>query len=253
MAESPTLVLSKFRAVLDCFLPDNRPMSLTEVSNATGMPVSTTQRLLRSLVAEEFLDKTDAGYRLGLGLIGWASAVRRGLSVVDAARARMDHLRDATGETVTLLVRQGLQRIVVASAPSRHVISQRSEPGEVAPLQGGSPSKVLLAWDPETTAEVLTKGLVKITANTVVDPDQFTRELTEVRERGYATSASENAEGVASVSAPVFDESRRVVAAMCLGGPVNRVTSEWLEAERDRVMKLAREVSLDLGWDERTP
>ena len=58
MAESPTRVLSKFRAVLDCFLPDNKPMTLTEVANATGLPPSTTQRLLRSLVAEEFIAKT---------------------------------------------------------------------------------------------------------------------------------------------------------------------------------------------------
>src|SRR6266851_3126435 len=116
MAESPTRVLSKFRAVLDCFLPDNKPMSLTEVANATGLPLSTAQRLLRSLVAEEFVSKTAAGYRLGLGLIGWASAVRRGLNVVDAARMGMDALRDATGETVTLLVHQGLQRICVASS-----------------------------------------------------------------------------------------------------------------------------------------
>jgi DNA-binding IclR family transcriptional regulator len=248
MAESPTRVLSKFRAVLDCFLPDNKPMSLTEVANATGLPLSTAQRLLRSLVAEEFVSKTPSGYRLGLGLIGWASAVRRGLNVVDAARMGMDALRDTTGETVTLLVHQGLQRICVASSPSRHAISQRSEPGEVAPLQAGSPSKVLLAWDPETTAEVLARGLIRLTAKTITDPDLFVRELAEVRDRGYATSSCENAEGVASVGAPVFDGSGHVIAALCLGGPTSRVTPEWLEDHRSQVMDLAREVSRALGW-----
>src|SRR5216683_140563 len=248
MAESPTRVLSKFRAVLDCFLPDNKPMSLTEVANATGLPLSTAQRLLRSLVAEEFVSKTAAGYRLGLGLIGWASAVRRGLNVVDAARVGMDALRDATGETVTLLVHQGQQRICVASASSRHAISQRSEPGEVAPLQAGSPSKVLLAWNPELTAGVLARGLSPLTAHTITDPGIFVRELAEVRERGYAISDSENAEGVASVGAPVFDGSGHVIAALCLGGPTSRVTPEWLENHRSQVMDLARDVSRALGW-----
>jgi len=251
MTESPTRVLSKFRAVLDCFLPDNRPMTLTEVAHATGMPISTTQRLLRSLVAEEFVAKTDAGYTLGIGLIGWASAVRRGLTVIDAARPLMEALRDETGETATLLVRNGLQRICVAAVHSRHVISQRSEPGEVGPLQSGSPSKILLAWDPETTAAVLQRGLVKLTALSITDPDVLTTELAQVRERGYATSVSENAEGVASVGAPVRDTSGRVVAALCLGGPTSRITQEWLEGHHDMVTEAARQVSRRLGWTER--
>lgn len=252
MAESPTRVLSKFRAVLDCFLPDNKPMTLTEVANATGLPLSTAQRLLRSLVAEEFIAKTDAGYTLGIGLIGWASAVRRGLNVIDAARGSMETLRDVTGETVTLLVRNGLQRICVASAPSRQVVSQRSEPGEVGPLQAGSPSKVLLAWDPETTAAVLERGLAKLTANTITDPALLQEELAQVRERGYAVSVSENAEGVASVGAPVRDSSGQVIAVLCLGGPTSRVTTDWLESHHGQVMEMARDISRRLGWNERT-
>jgi IclR family transcriptional regulator, acetate operon repressor len=252
MTESPTRVLSKFRAVLDCFLPDNKPMTLTEVAHATGLPLSTTQRLLRSLMAEEFVAKTDAGYALGVGLIGWASAVRRGLSVIDAARPVMEALRDETGETVTLLVRNGLQRICVASVSSRHVISQRSEPGEVAPLQSGSPSKILLAWDPETTAAVLQRGLVKLTADTITDPSALTSELARVREQGYAISVGENAEGVASVGAPVRDTSGKVTAALVLGGPTSRVTPDWLEAHHEQVTEAARQVSRRLGWTERT-
>jgi IclR family transcriptional regulator, acetate operon repressor len=251
MTESPTRVLSKFRAVLDCFLPDNKPMTLTEVAHATGLPVSTAQRLLRSLVAEEFVGKTSAGYVLGIGLIGWASAVRRGLTVIDAARPLMEALRDDTGETSTLLVRNGLQRICVAAVHSRHVISQRSEPGEVAPLQSGSPSKILLAWDPDTTAAVLERGLSKLTGNSITDPATLTGELARVRELGYATSQSENVEGVASIGAPVRDASDRVIAALCLGGPTTRVTTGWLAEHTELVTEAARQVSRRLGWTER--
>lgn len=248
MPESPTRVLSKARAVLDCFLPDNRPMTLTEVAHATGMPLTTTQRLLKSLVAEEFIAHADNRYRLGLGLIGWASAARRGLSVVDAARLRMEALRDSTGETVTLLVREGLQRVCVAASPSRHVISQRSEPGDVHPLQAGSPSKILLAWDAATTRAVLARGLAPLTANTVTDPAVFEAGLAEVRERGWAISFSENAEGVASIAAPVRDSSSAVIAALCLGGPTSRITEQWLVAHTDELTGLAAEVSRALGY-----
>ena len=82
---------------------------------------------------------------------------------------------------------------------------------------------MLLAWDPETTAAVLERGLIKLTPSTVTDPVRFTEELAQVRERGYAVSVSENAEGVASVGAPVRDSSGRVIAVLVLGGPTARV------------------------------
>lgn len=247
MPESPTRVLSKARAVLDCFLPDNRPLTLTEVANATGMPLTTTQRLLRSLVAEEFLAVSNQTYRLGLGLIGWASAARRGLSVVDAARLRMDALRDSTSETVTLLAREGLQRVCVAASPSRHVISARTEPGDLAPLQSGSPSKVLLAWDPVTTKAVLERGLTPLASQTITDPAAFEADLALVRERGWAVSANENAEGVTSIAAPIRDSGGQVIAALVLGGPTSRITQDWLVAHADELVRAADAVSQTLG------
>jgi DNA-binding IclR family transcriptional regulator len=247
VTESPTRVLSKARTVLDCFLPDNRPLTLTQVATATGLPLSTARRLLQSLVAEEFLAAEGGVFRLGLGVIGWASAARRGLSVVDAARLPMESLRDLTGETVTLLVREGLQRVCVVAVPSRHVISQRSEPGDLAPLQSGSPSKVLLAWDPITTQAVLDRGLRPLASGTVTDREEFLQELTEVRDRGWAISFNENAEGVASIAAPIRDASERVVAALCLGGPTSRVTEDWLSDHAVELTTLAARLSRVLG------
>jgi IclR family transcriptional regulator, acetate operon repressor len=245
--ESPTRVLSKARNVMDCFLPDNRPLTLTQVAQATELPLSTARRLLQSLVAEEFLAHDSGGYRLGLGVIGWASAARRGLSVVDAARLPMESLRDLTGETVTLLVREGLQRVCVASASSRQVISQRSEPGDLAPLQSGSPSKVLLAWDATTTQAVLDRGLRPLASGTVMDTEVFLNDLAAVRERGWAISFNENAEGVASISAPIWDATGNVAAALCLGGPTNRLTEQWFSDYLPELTSLAGRLSRILG------
>jgi DNA-binding IclR family transcriptional regulator len=248
MAESPTRVLTKMRAVLDCFVPDNRPLTLTQVSTMTGMPLTTTQRLMQSLVAEGFLARTDSLYRLGLDLIGWAEAARRGVSLVSIARPSMETLRDVSGETVTLLVREGLRRVCVELVPSRHAVSQNVVPGEVHPLQAGSPSKILLAWDPETTRQLIDNGLQKLTGETIVDPAAFLRELNLVAAQGYAESHGENVDGVASISAPIFDASGKVAAALCVGGPSARITPEFVEHNRDELISTARTVSRMLGW-----
>lgn len=248
MAESPTRVLTKMRAVLDCFVPDNRPLTLTQVSTLTGMPLTTTQRLLQSLVAEGFLARDDSLYRLGLDLIGWAEAARRGVSLVSIARPSMETLRDVSGETVTLLVREGLRRVCVELVPSRHSVSQNVVPGEVHPLQAGSPSKVLLAWDPETTRRLIDNGLQKLTGGTITDPAAFLRELNLVVAQGYAESHGENVDGVASISAPIFDASGKVAAALCVGGPSERITTGFVEQNREELISTARSVSRMLGW-----
>lgn len=248
MVESPTRVLVKMRAVLDCFVPDNQPLTLTQVSKQTNMPLTTTQRLLQSLVAEGFLARTDTTYRLGLDLIGWAEAARRGVSLVSIARPSMEALRDISGETVTLLVREGLRRVVVELVPSRHAVSQRVEPGEVHPLQAGAPSKVLLAWDPEATRQLLSHELQQRTAATITDPTAFRRELSTVLEQGYAASFAENVDGVASIAAPIFDAHGRIAAALCVGGPIARITPEFIVAHRDELISTARSVSRMYGW-----
>jgi DNA-binding IclR family transcriptional regulator len=204
MAESPTRVLIKLRAVLDCFVPDNRPLT--------------------------------------------PEAARRGVSLVSIARPSMEELRDVTGETVTLLVREGLRRVCVELVPSRHAVSQNVVPGEVHPLQAGSPSKVLLAWDTQATEQLLAAGLKQLTESTITDPVVFRRELSQVIEQGYATSFGENVDGVASISAPIFDGSARIAAALCVGGPSARITPEFVTTQRAPLVNTARRVSRMLGW-----
>jgi len=49
------------------------------------------------------------------------------------------------------------------------------------------------------------------------------RTLAEVRRRGWAASVAEREPGVASVSAPVRDRTGRVIAAISVSGPIERL------------------------------
>jgi DNA-binding IclR family transcriptional regulator len=50
--------------------------------------------------------------------------------------------------------------------------------------------------------------------------------LAAVRRRGWAQSVAEREPGVASVSAPVRSSSGRVVAAVSVSGPIERLTRQ---------------------------
>jgi len=144
-------------------------------------------------------------FRLGGRLVGWGAAAGARLALVEPARAVLEHLSAQTGESAQLYVREGDQRVCVATHERRTGLRDTVALGALMPLDKGSGGRVLLAW-----AE---------------DRDRFAVAgpvLAAVRDAGWAASVGEREPGVASVSAPVWigDE---VVAAIGVSGPAERL------------------------------
>ena len=121
-------------------------------------------------------------------------------------------LRDVTGESAQLYRRQGDRRVCVAAAERGSGLRDTVPIGSSLPLSAGSAAQVLLAWTPE---------------DPVVRTAAFTpRTLAEVRRRGWAHSVAERETGVASVSAPVRSRDGRVLAAVSVSGPIERLSRQ---------------------------
>jgi DNA-binding IclR family transcriptional regulator len=121
-------------------------------------------------------------------------------------------LRDATGESAQIYRRQGDMRLCVAVA-DRHSGLRDSVPvGSALTMTAGSAAQVLLAWEePDRINKTLKNA--RFDAAT----------LTAVRRRGWAQSVGEREAGVASVSAPIRGPHNRVIAAVSLSGPIERL------------------------------
>jgi DNA-binding IclR family transcriptional regulator len=134
------------------------------------------------------------------------------LSVANQALAA---LRDATSESAQLYRRQGDQRICVATAERLSGLRDSVPTGTVLTMQAGSAAQILLAWeDPEK----IRRGLQNSKFNASV--------LSAVRRRGWAQSVGEREPGVASVSAPVRGPNGKVIAAVSISGPVERLSRQ---------------------------
>jgi DNA-binding IclR family transcriptional regulator len=122
-------------------------------------------------------------------------------------------LRDLTGESAQLYRRQGDVRVCVAAAERTSGLRDTVPIGAALPMSAGSAAQVLLAWE---EGERMHRGLrgAKFTAAT----------LATVRRRGWAASAAEREAGVASVSAPVRGAGGKVLAAISVSGPIERLT-----------------------------
>ena len=132
--------------------------------------------------------------------------------LLTAAEPLLAALRDATGESAQLYLRRADERICVAAAERASGLRDTVPVGSVLPMTAGSAAQILLAWEPpEAVMPLLPR--CKFTGRT----------LAEVRRRGWAQSVAEREAGVASVSAPIRDRTGRVIAAISVSGPIERL------------------------------
>ena len=226
-------VLDKSVAILAA-LAEEGPLSLAGLVEATGLSRPTAHRLAAALEDHRLIGRDGGGrYRLGLRLLGWAGAVSAELGLVEAARPVLEALRDRTGESAQLFVRDGDSRLCVASSERPAGLRDTVPVGAVLPLGRGSGGKVLLAFSGDASRDALPG----------VDPT----ELETVRRRGWAASVAEREEGVGSVSAPVLDANGRIHGAVSVSGPINRLGRQPGRHLAEPVMAAARELEQRAG------
>jgi len=230
MGVSRVGVLDKSVVILS-FLSEGGPATLAEVVDGTGLSRPTAHRLLSALEAHRLVGRNGGRYSLGVRLLGWGSRVMD-LDLVEAARPVLAALRDETGESTQLYVREGDRRVCVASVERAGGGLKDIVPvGAVLPLDRGSGGKVLLAW---------AQDWKRLSSSSTV-------ELAEVRGQGWAESVAEREVGVASVSAPVFGAGGALRAAVCASGPTLRLGEHPGERLAGPVVAAAREIEDALG------
>ena len=189
------------------------PASLAQLVSATGLARPTAHRIAVALEHHRLVAR-DAQGRFVLGpRIAELAAAAGEDRLLSVAQPILGHLRDVTGESVQLYRRQGDARICVAAAERASGLRDTVPVGAALPMTAGSAAQVLLAWeDPER----MHRGLRGAKFSAAM--------LAQVRRRGWAASVAEREPGVASVSAPVRGPGGRVVAAVSVSGPIERLT-----------------------------
>jgi DNA-binding IclR family transcriptional regulator len=203
-------VLDKAAMLLDAL--EGGPLTLAGLVAATGLARPTAHRLATALEHHRLVARDVSGrFILGPRLPELAAAAGED-RLVAAAGPILGQLREQSGESAQLYRRQGEGRICVAAAERLSGLRDTVPVGAVLTMHAGSAAQVLLAWeDPER----IHAGLREATFTAAT--------LAGVRRRGWAQSVGEREQGVASVSAPVRGPSNKVVAAVSVSGPLDRM------------------------------
>lgn len=204
-------VIDKAVAVLTAL--EQGPTNLAGLVNLTGLPRPTAHRLALALEHHRLIERDRSG-RFALGpRLPELSAAAGEDRLLAASAPILTALRNQTGESAQLYKRHGNSRICVAAADRTTGLRDSVPVGSRLPMTAGSAAQVLLAWEPQDRIESLLR-----------EAHFSASELVTVRKRGWAQSVGQREAGVASVSAPIYGPGKRVVAAIGVSGPIERLS-----------------------------
>lgn len=238
---TPTSMRSLERAidVLEVLDGSRHPLRLTDIAKRAGLPANTTLRILGVLESRGRVERDGQGYRAGVALLLGAHAFLTSSPLLMSSRSVLSELAAATGLASSLFQRLGASRLVLARVDGRSPLRYELPIGERLPLQVGA-GKVLLAFmDPEERRAIVPppQEPVVLADGEVLTPEQFERQLTDIRTAGYSQARGEREPGMASVAAPVLDGQGHAVCAIQVAGhqdeiPVDRVPLLSVEVRR---------------------
>jgi DNA-binding IclR family transcriptional regulator len=206
-AESGTQAIERAAQLLVDVVEAPQPPSIGELSQRTGLPKSTTSRLVGALERQGLVQRLGARGRLQPGPVLLRYASRdASQALVELAQPSLRRLADASGETINLAVpgTNGVEHL--AQEDTAHLVGVTDWVGRRVPFELAANGKCFLAFG----------------GGAIADSDL-------IRSLGYATSIDELEVGLSALSAPVLDTDGTAIAALSISGPTSRLTAQRID------------------------
>lgn len=221
--------VDKAMALLNAFGEDGMTgVGVSELARRADMSKSTAFRLLSMLQNNDAVERAGSAYRLGrmIRSLGVPKESEIHGRLRDALTPFLASLFELTRQTVHLAVLDGTDVHYLNKLYGRVAVRGPSRIGGRAPAHCTGVGKVLLAFSPETTSQILSEPMAAWTPKTITDPDMFSAELAEIRNTRIAYDREEILTGLHCVAAPVVNSANVPIAAMSITGPVGKFRPE---------------------------
>nr|WP_275404150.1 IclR family transcriptional regulator [Pseudonocardia acidicola] len=224
--------------ILDAVSASPHPASAAEVAETTGLSISTVSRLMIEFAEAGLLHRSerDRRYTLGPKIYALSRAAESGLDLESIGRPLLERLRDTFGETVSMHVLRGRQRVCVVEVPSPQPLRRVIPVGTAEPVAGSATGAVLLA---DTPAEELADLLEDLPAER---RDWFRDLVGQASRNGWVIAESGWIPDLTGVSAPIL-VGKKVRAAVSISGPSSRFDRIRAEACVEALVQVTTEIT----------
>jgi IclR family transcriptional regulator, pca regulon regulatory protein len=225
--------LARGIAVICAFTQQKRRLTISQLSQRTGIPRAAVRRCLYTLAQLGYVNASDGkDFTLSPRILSLGHAYLSSTPLTAAAQPLLDRVSDILHESSSIALLEGDEILYVArSSTNRRIMSVDLGIGTRLPAYCTSMGRVLLAHlSPAAQDAYLARvKIVRYTPRTLPTPDKLRRELERTRRAGYAIVDQELEIGLRSIAVPVRDQGGTVVAAMNIGTHASRVSLEEME------------------------
>lgn len=225
--------LARGLSLMEQLAEATEPLTLSTLSDDTGLPKSTLIRLLSVLTELEYVVRLDdqPSFRLGHKVQQLAHGYERNLDVRALASGEMKQLARSTGHTANLGVLDGPQVVHVCVEESGRPLRFTSTVGSRDELYCTGLGKVLLSGlaPEDVPARLPAEPYAAFTDKTITGLAELTADLRKLRRRGYGIDDNERSVGLRCLAVPLMLDGR-TVAALSVSGPAAEFSST---AQRD--------------------
>jgi len=224
-------------------------LSFTDIQKKVKYNKSTLFRILYTLEKNNFLSKDINGrYELGLNIFILGNQISRIGKLIKGSEYYLKKLAEETGLTAHIGIIENLQILIIEKYnPSSSGIQMVSRVGSPVPAHCTGQGKALLAYSPRKVVEKIIKfhGLKRYTPNTIINSDDFFKELEKIRKQGYSFDDSEHEKHIHCIALPILNEFNELEAAISVTGLVMDFPREedmykilrLLQKTRDKIRK----------------
>lgn len=207
--------------------------SLTEISDYTDIPTSTLHTHLQTLKQNEYLQKKNSEYRLGMKMFHLGEKARRRDERYQIAKEEAWQLSNRVGEEVSFAVEENGRMIIIydeITAPSE----EGFQVGRYFNMHSSACGKAALAeFSDERIRDIIDKrGLKKHTGNTIASRSRLFHEIQQIREQGYAVNKQEELEGLRAVAVAINKPNGDLFGTLDISGPPYRLPDDEIIADR---------------------
>lgn len=244
-------VLGRALDILEALSAANTPMTLSEISVATGLSKSSTHRILGTLHDRSYVDKTDSGsYTIGFKLVEIASTHINNLELLTEAAPYLSKITRELDLTAHLGILDGADVVYLEKLDGHPNSQLYTQIGHRSPGFCSSIGKCLMAgMSREELGSVLDKcDFKKYTRNTITDRREFISHLKQVRLQGWAMDDEEYEEGHRCIGCAVYDYRGQPIAAISASGSVNVLTDDRIDETISKVKLWASHLSRRIGY-----
>ena len=216
--------------ILEEIVNANRPLTVSEISEGTGLQGPTTHRLCKMLLEERFLQYEIDGKRMlgGPRLFHFGGRILSGSHLDLERHAILETLVEEVGETCNISIPEGTRMIYAERVEAHWPLRMQLPVGTPVPLHCTASGKLYLSQlAPSARQRILSRlRLSAHTPHSIVDIDELDRDLERTREQGFATDNEEFIEGLVAVAVPICGQNGRFCAGLALHAPKFRMTME---------------------------